>query len=380
MQVRELREKLIGAVRQSMTRVFGDLVLQNIADPFGTESNSGSFYFAKGSTASYNFKNLSGGEKAAFDILLDMHLKKDSHRHAVFCIDELESHLHTAIQGKLVEEIVDIIPENSQLWLTTHSLGVLRAAQRIEAATPGSTCIVDFDGAELDDTCSLTPVSLDRVAWEKMLSVTLDDLSELIAPETLVICEGSQVGNRRRDFDADIYNTVLGPHERSTVFVSGGSKDEVVRNGEIVRGILDAAIPGSRTLALRDRDDMSFQEIANLPDEVIVLGKRNLESYLLDDEVLELFLREIMQDSRIFQVLTIKQAALSSNPQRGKPTDDVKSAAGIIYSNVKKSLDLQQMGDNCDAFMKFHLAPLITPATDIYRRLKADVIDEIAKR
>ena len=377
MQVRELREKLIGAVRHSMFNVFGDLVLQNIADPFGTETNSGSFYFAKGTATSYHFKNLSGGEKAAFDILLDMHLKKDSHQNAVFCIDELESHLHTAIQGSLVEEIVNIIPENGQLWLTTHSLGVLRAAQRLEAKEPSSTCIIDFGSANLDETCTLRPASLDRLAWEKMLSVALHDLSDLVAPDSLVICEGSQIGNRRRDFDADIYNQVLGAHERKTVFASGGSKDDVLKNSEVVKSILKAAIPGSSVYALRDRDDMSQQDIDALPSNTIALSKRNIESYLLDDEILTLYLEKNGHASRVQDVLQIKQAALQSNPRRGKPSDDLKSAAPNIYAEMKKALQLQQTGDSSDSFMKFELAPLIAPGTSTYAELKADVIDKI---
>ena len=70
--VEALREELIGGVRASMTRVFGDLTLRSIQDPLG----AGAFFFSKGDAASYHYKNLSGGEKAAFDLLLDLHVKK----------------------------------------------------------------------------------------------------------------------------------------------------------------------------------------------------------------------------------------------------------------------------------------------------------------
>lgn len=42
--VRALREELIGTVRESMKRVFGDLILNNVADPLG----GGTFFFQKG--------------------------------------------------------------------------------------------------------------------------------------------------------------------------------------------------------------------------------------------------------------------------------------------------------------------------------------------
>lgn len=42
--VAALREELIGQIRTSMRKVFGDLILNNISDPLG----SGAFYFEKG--------------------------------------------------------------------------------------------------------------------------------------------------------------------------------------------------------------------------------------------------------------------------------------------------------------------------------------------
>lgn len=217
--VRALREELIGQVRASMKSVFDDLLLNNISDPLG----SGAFFFEKGTTKSYHYKNLSGGEKAAFDLLLDLHVKKKYFADAVYCIDEVEAHLHTRVQGALVREMVEILPRDSQLWVTTHSLGVLRAAQEMEAVTAGSVCIIDFDGVDPDVPMELLPVTLGRVSWEKLLSITLDDLSKRIAPKVVVVCEGSSIGTRRKDFDAEIYNRILGIHEPDVVFVSGGS-------------------------------------------------------------------------------------------------------------------------------------------------------------
>ncbi len=70
--VAALREELIGQIRSSMQAVFGDLVLNNVSDPLG----AGAFFFDKGTATTYHYKNLSGGEKAAFDLLLDLHVKK----------------------------------------------------------------------------------------------------------------------------------------------------------------------------------------------------------------------------------------------------------------------------------------------------------------
>ena len=135
--VRALREELVGEIQESMRNVFDDLVLQNISDPFGSDSHSGSFYFQKGVVNSFPYKNLSAGEKIVFDLLLDIHLKKKYFVDAIYCIDEVESHLHTQAQGKTLRELVVVLPNDSQLWVTTHSLGILRAAEELENDSPG---------------------------------------------------------------------------------------------------------------------------------------------------------------------------------------------------------------------------------------------------
>ena len=46
-----------------------------------------------------------GGEKAAFDLLLDIFVKKAEYNDTVFCIDEPEAHMNPKLQGKLLEEL-----------------------------------------------------------------------------------------------------------------------------------------------------------------------------------------------------------------------------------------------------------------------------------
>ncbi|MEJ0050581.1 MAG: hypothetical protein WDN02_05145 [Methylovirgula sp.] len=78
--VQALREELIGGIRESMECVFGDLILKNISDPLG----AGAFFFKKGSIDSYHYMNLSGGEKSAFDLLLDLHVNKKYFPNAIY--------------------------------------------------------------------------------------------------------------------------------------------------------------------------------------------------------------------------------------------------------------------------------------------------------
>jgi predicted ATPase len=372
--VRVLREELIGGIRDSMRRVFGDLLLNSVSDPLG----AGAFYFEKGVSKSYHYKNLSGGEKAAFDLLLDLHIKGRFFSDAIYCVDELETHLHTRVQGNLLKEMVKIIPENCQLWVTTHSLGVLRASQEMIAADPASVCLIDFDGVDPDVPRELVPSNIGRVTWEKLLSITLDDLSRRIAPRTVVVCEGSSVGTRRKDFDAETYNRILGSHYSDVLFVSGGSSGQVSATGISVRDVLVRILPDSRLVSLIDRDDKSATEVSAFEQSGgLVLSERNLESYLFADDVIGALLTREGKGELLAAALQIKQTAIANSVARGNPTDDLKSAAGEIYVELKKLLALQRCGNTTDAFMRDTLAPLIVPPMATYQSLKSHTIDKL---
>lgn len=372
----EIVEELTGNISRSMTRVFGDLSLNTIVGPLDSEQGSGgAFYFRKGTANSYHYKNLSGGEKGAFDLILDIHLKKRYFPNAIYCIDEIESHLHTRVQGALLKELHEIVPATSQLWVATHSLGVLRAAQWIEAESPGSVCLISFDGVDLDVSSEIGPARLDRASWEKMLSITVDDLSDRIAPEFIVVCEGSSVGNRRKDFDADVYERILRAHEPGIVFVSGGNAVQVAETGNSLSGVLERVLPETKVVALADRDDKSPEEITRF--DGVTLRRRNIESYLLADDVIEKLLLKERESGLLAEALQIKRDALNKSVRRGNPYDDLKSAAGEIYNRLKQLLHLQQPGGNQDAFMRDTLSPLIVPGMETYAALKSDVVDQI---
>lgn len=145
-KVSELADELIGEVREAMSRVFGNLLLQGPGNPM----NSGTFRFKKGSATGFHYKNLSGGEKAAFDLLLDFVVKRRAFDDTVYCIDEPELHMHTRLQSKLLEVMFDLVPDNCQLWLSTHSIGMARKAAELNAANPGQVAFIDFHDQDFD--------------------------------------------------------------------------------------------------------------------------------------------------------------------------------------------------------------------------------------
>jgi AAA15 family ATPase/GTPase len=372
--VRQLREELIGQIRISMKNVFGDLILNNISDPLQT----GSFYFEKGVIKSYHYKNLSGGEKAAFDLILDLHVKKQYHPEAIYCIDEPEIHLHTRVQSALIKELVNIIPEKSQLWITTHSLGVLRAAQELNVTVPGSVSVIDFDGINPDEPTVLEPSSLGRVAWSKMFSIALDDLSEQILPKVIVVCEGSSQGKTRKNFDADIYTKIFKDSNTDFVFISGDSSNEIKNTSDLLKIYFNKVNLQVKVIALSDRDDKSIDEVKEWESAGnIMLSERNIESYLFADDVLMKLAQVNGKEDLIESIIKIKEEKLSASVARKNPPDDLKSAAGEIYNELRLILSLQQCGNNANSFMRDTLAPLITQDMDTYVKLKNTIIDKI---
>lgn len=373
--VRQLREELVGHIRDSMQRVFGDLLLNNISDPLG----DGAFYFEKGATKYYHYKNLSGGEKAAFDLLLDIHVKKKYFPEAVYCVDEIETHLHTRIQGALLRELYAVLPGESQLWVTTHSLGVTRAALELANTNPGTVCVIDFDSVDPDQPREIEPSNLGRAAWEKMLSIALDDLSPLMAPQHIVVCEGSSVGSRRRDFDAEIYNRIFNDSHPNVVFVSGGSANQVAGSASSVSQMLQSVLPGTQVHHLIDRDDRSDAEVQRLRQGgTLVLEQRNLESYLFSVEAIQSLVTGIGEDAHMTAALQVRTDALAASVARGNANDDVKSASGEIFVGLKRLLGLTRRGNSTDEFLRDTMAFHVKPGSVVHTELKAHIVDRLS--
>ena len=117
---------------------------------------SGTFRFQKGDVHDFHYKNLSGGEKAAFDLLLDIFVKRNEYSDAIYCIDEPESHVASAIHGRLLEAILNLIPTDSQLWIATHSTGFVRKAAELHQAN-NNVVFLDFSDRDFEKQVVITP-------------------------------------------------------------------------------------------------------------------------------------------------------------------------------------------------------------------------------
>lgn len=370
--VEQLREELVGKIKQSLMSIFDDLKLYSIGDPL----LNGSFYFEKGYSKEFHYKNLSAGEKSVFDLILDMIIKSTYYPEAIFCIDEPEAHMHTNLQSKVLKELYKLTPSSSQLWISTHSIGMLKQADEIEKQNPGTVVFLDFNNRDFDLIEIIKPAQINKAIWDRFLNLAFADFSELIAPKRLVFCEGTSQGRRYKDFDAQIYEQIFGKKYYDTRFTSIGSCTELenIENQSIK--ILSNILKASKIIKFVDRDDKSPQEVQELLNKGIkTLKRRHIECYLLDDELIRKLCILLEKPQLTKECLDAKNQAIKDSIDRGNPSDDIKSASGNIYSELKKILNLTQCGNNKCAFLRDTMTPLVTEDTNIFKDLENEIFE-----
>ena len=371
--VATLRDELIGRIREALERVFDDLKFSSLGEPL----NDGNFYFTKGDSENFSYRNLSAGEKSAFDLILDMVVQAKYYPDAIYCIDEPETHMHTMLQGKVLRELFLLIPGKSQLLLSTHSIGMLQEAEEIEKEYPGTVAFLDFGERDFDTKQVIFPTKIGKVVMYKFYELVFGDFAKLILPKTIVFCEGNPNGAKRKDFDKTIYSIIFENTHPEAFFISGGSCTEIENiekmNGEIINTLLK----NTKIIKIVDRDDRSSREVLELSKKGIkVLGERNIESYLFDDEVIKKLCNLAKKPEEYNECIREKKEALKESINRGNAKDDYKSARGSIYSALKRRLLLTECGNTADTFIRDTLSRLITPDMSVYKRLEKDIFGE----
>ena len=370
--VKQLRDEIIGKIKKSLTSIFDDLTLTSIGNPM----YNGSFYFKKGVARNFHYKNLSAGEKSVFDLILDLIIKSSYFQEGIFCIDEPEAHLHTRLQSKLLNELYNLTPDDSQLWISTHSIGMLKKAEELEEKNPGTVTFLDFDNRDFDLTELMKPAKVDKAIWDKFFDLAFADFSKLISPSTIVFCEGTSKGRKYKDFDAQVYSRIFESKYHDTKFVSIGSSTEIenVENQSVK--MLSNILKSSTIIKFIDRDDKSDTEVAELlKNEVKTSSRRHIESYLFDDELITKLCNSVGKPNLVQECLDAKKQSVLDSIDRGNPADDIKSASGNIFTKIKTILGLTQCGNNKCAFVRDTMASLVTDDTNVYKQLEKEIFE-----
>ena len=367
----EFKELVIGDIRTAFSKLFPDVELNGLGNPL----EDGTFRFTKGTSKGFSFKNLSGGEKSAFDLIVDLIVARRAYDDTIFCIDEPESHMNARLQAELLSVLYELIPEKCQLILATHSIGMMRRARDIEAEHPGSVVFLDFGGRDFDEPQVIEPTIPDRAFWGSVYSVALDDLSALVAPERVVISEGepkNKASGKNYAHDAQCYERIFRYEFPETQFVPGGSAREVTEDKRGIAYALGVLTQGVDVIKLIDLDDLSPKQVCDLKESgVRVLSRRNLESYLFSDEVLTALAEWAGKSDEIEKLLAEKQNIRDARTYA--LPDNLKPSSGQIYLACKQILGLVQVGEDAKTFMRDTLAPLVKPRMNVYEELKDNI-------
>ena len=368
----------IGGLQRSMENVFGDIRLDSLV----SDQDTGTFTFTKGTSRRFLYENLSGGEKAAFDLLLDVVVNKAAFDDSIYCVDEPEAHLNTRIQGKLLKELYRMIPGDSQIWIATHSIGMVRAAQKIRAEHAEHVVFLDMgfgpdgESRDYDQPQTIEPADPDPRFWKRHYAVALDDMAELLAPDCIVLCEGSMKGDDPA-LDESCYNKIFAKKFPRTLFVSVGSATNVEKRLGDLLPILDRIVSATTIKRFRDRDDLSPEEIeVKRTEGVRVISEyRNLESMLLSDGVLSRLCDSLGKTDRFEAIQTARDNALTRDGDQHAP-DDLKPAAQAVHHAARTELKMSSPCETNHAFMRDVLAPLVTANTPEYEKLRDDIFGQ----
>jgi len=357
----EARLKIIGELNTSIKRCL-DLEIYSTGN---VEAGKGTLYFKKNDHPhEFDFNVLSSGEKEVIDLLLDLYLRKDDYDDSVFLIDEPELHVNTSIQANLLSEIDHLIGENCQVWLTTHSIGFLRALQ---AKMPDKCQIIQFrpDLNLASSPCTLLPMKRSAAAWRELFAVALDDLSTLVSPRTIIYCEGRDTpgqGGVERGMDAKALNAIFAESKPDVLFISSGGNTELDQRSTIAIAILSKVFPTVEILVFKDRD-MASGKVADEQDRQVylrtnplnhrVMKRFELENYLYDKEVLKAYCTAngLMFDETSYDafVTDITNQNLKDSTSRIKSICNIK---GSVNSEVFKVLLSEYFTEDMTAFIE----------------------------
>lgn len=293
----EAKAEIIGDLNTSIKNCL-DVEISSLGN---VEGNQGTLYFKKlDHPKEFEFNVLSSGEKEVVDLLLDLYLRKDDYSDTVFLIDEPELHINTAIQSNLLVEIDRLVGPDCQIWLTTHSIGFLRALQ----TNMKDKCQIIQFRPEYNlaaEAHTLIPVKVGPGTWRELFAVALDDMAHLISPSAIIYCEGRAEpgpGGRERGMDAQVFNTIFAESHPDAFFTSSGGNTEPDQRSAIALAVLGKVFPTVEIWVLKDRD-MASGKITDENDRRVylktnpnnhrVLNRWEIENYLYDKDVLKAY-------------------------------------------------------------------------------------------
>jgi len=333
---------------ENINKILKNILDVKISSLGNVGDGKGQLFFEKENSKDFPYENLSSGEKEVVDIIIDLVIKTPNFNDTVYCIDEPELHLNTAIQRTLIIEIEKLIPDDCQLWVATHSIGFLRALQQ---ELKDKSQILDFSEKDyFNGACEIKPITTTRKNWQRIFQTALEDLTGLLSPKKIIYCEGRQdpsPTSGEQGLDADIYNEIFAEEYNDTLFVSSGGGGTVEKNASLALKVLGKAFTDVQLYLLKDRDtvsDSARQSFLDSDQSHRMLIRREIENYLFDKEILAKF---CSQKSTRFDTTRYDSKITDINQQDLKPIQqEIKASCGASCSVADFKRDLAQLISN----------------------------------
>ena len=327
---KEIREKYLKEINVSLKKILGDLQISDIGDPLDRERNQ--LYFSKGIVKQFPFKNLGSGEKEVVDLIIDFIIKKQTFSETIYCIDEPDLHINTAIQSNLFKELLEILPANSQLWISTHSLGFIEEAFRSSEAV-----ILDFGDKDFDTQQVLTPIERTKEKVRQIYKVALEGLVDFVIPQRIVFCEGENP-----ESDEKLFRLIFkdDPDFKDVEFVSSKSNLQTKVAMLSVLEPIKRGLSPKQVIAVIDGDyrtDRLMKE--DQSDYVKILKMYSLENYLLHPDNVKNF--ESIEEDK-FNAFLIQKI----NEQREKLKEKIRRAMEKIKNEGVKAQTKAEIENN----------------------------------
>ena len=256
-----MKARYVDPINDALERVFStsletDLRLRKLIPALSTKPPD--IRFQKGSSE-VHYDLLSSGEKEVFNIILNLFSRREHFSNAIYFIDELDVHLHTSLQYALVKEIVEHwIPENSQIWTASHSLGFIDYANSSDDAA-----ILDFDDLDFDQPQTLHPAAKSEHVFD--IAVPRSSALRVFPNKRLIICENT---------DARLYNAM---DLTDLLFIGARDKNSIViqtRGSDEYDGLIDRDYLGTAEIAEVVRRHAALHVLAILFDRELSLSSR----------------------------------------------------------------------------------------------------------
>jgi AAA15 family ATPase/GTPase len=265
----EIFKENIEPLNKSLLKVFGDnteTTIQIIKYENPRPDRAANLIFKKG-LSEISYELLSHGEKQVIILLLNFIVRQEFYQDSIIFIDEMDCHLNTALQYSLLEEIVSRwIPDSSQLWTASHSLGFIDYARKSKEAS-----IIDFDLLNFDYPQELRPLPKDELDVYE-IAIPKEIIKDVLKDFTKVFVE-----NKNDEF----FNLVfLGEEKNKYVFLGVNNSSEVFlscKNNKF-------------SLGIRDRDYLKEEEVHSIKEKIPnlkILSFYNFENYIYHPENLK---------------------------------------------------------------------------------------------